>query len=84
MPRRLNSEKAKGIIKPLIKQLAPQDIDDNDNEDLDFDLDVQIGYARPQIKDDKKNIENDDDIPDHIKLALFLARQSAVRNKKGA
>lgn len=58
----------------LQQKLLLSDIDDNDDDGFD-DIDFQVPYRRPKIVDNSDTV---DDLSEHVKFRLFLARQLAL------
>ena len=73
----------KRTTKKLLSQLRsnPSDLDDNDDPVGPDELDLQSPYRRPELV---KNKDVDDDVSDHVKTRLLIARLRALekhRNK---
>ena len=77
----------KRTTKSLLTQLQLRsDLEDGDDcvcEELDF----HVAYRRPELVKNVDLVDDDIELPEHIRWKLFLARQLALmkyRNSKGA
>jgi hypothetical protein len=43
------------------------------------DEDIYVGYRKPEIVDKLKVVDVDDDLNDHVRFRLWLARQLAMK-----
>jgi hypothetical protein len=58
----------------------PLSLDDSDDDDSDDFPDIQIAYRRPNlIQCNDKCDHQDEDLSDHVKFRLWLARQIALK-----
>jgi hypothetical protein len=68
----------KRTTKSLLTQLQLRsDLEDSDDcfcEELVF----HVSYRRPELVQDSKVVDDDDELPEHIRWKLFLARQLAL------
>jgi hypothetical protein len=62
---------------PLRKSLIISGVDPSDLDGID-DEDVYVSYRRPELVKNNKVYGPDEELPDHIKWKLFLARQLAM------
>ena len=58
------------------QQPLASDLEDSDDDGYD-DVDIHVTYRRPEIVHDKTKLDNDD-LNEHIKFRLWLARQLAL------
>jgi hypothetical protein len=75
----------KRTTKSLLTQLQLRsDLEDSDDE-LNEEIDFHISYRRPELVHDDKIVYNDDEeLPEHIRWKLFLARQLALAKYREA
>jgi hypothetical protein len=68
----------KRTTKSLLTQLQLRSDLDGGGEDFANDIDIYVGYRRPELV---KNgiVDLDNDLSDHVKFRLFLARQLALK-----
>ena len=57
---------------------------DDDDDDVGSDLDLHRGYSRPRLvsNDHDENDQDYDDISDHVKIRLLIARLRALEKYK--
>jgi hypothetical protein len=68
----------KRTTKNLLTQLQLRNDLDGGDEDCADDIDIHVGFRRPELV---KNgiVDLDNDLSDHVKFRLFLARQLALK-----
>ena len=68
----------KRTTKSLLTQLQLRNDLDGGGEDFANDIDIYVGFRRPELV---KNgiVDLDNDLSDHVKFRLFLARQLALK-----
>jgi hypothetical protein len=56
-------------------------LDDDDDDDFDDFPDIQVAYRRPSLIpcDNKCHDHDEDNLSDHVKFRLWLARQLALK-----
>jgi hypothetical protein len=69
----------KRTTKSLLTQLQLRsDLEDSDDE-LNEEIELHVSYRRPELVHENKLIYDDDEeLPEHIRWKLFLARQLAL------
>jgi hypothetical protein len=74
----------KRTTKRLLSQLQLRsDLDDSD-DDIAGELDLHVAYRRPELVRDIKIVDDDEELPEHIRWRLFLARQLALAKYREA
>jgi hypothetical protein len=68
----------KRTTKSLLTQLQLRnDLEDSDDE-LNEEIELHVSYRRPELVQDAEIVDDDEELPEHIRWKLFLARQLAL------
>jgi hypothetical protein len=74
----------KRTTKSLLTQLQLRsDLEDSDDE-LNEEIELHISYRRPELVQDAEIVDDDEELPEHIRWKLFLARQLALAKYREA
>jgi hypothetical protein len=68
----------KRTTKRLLSQLQLRSDLDDSVDDFAGELDLHVAYRRPELVRDIKIVDDDEELPEHIRWRLFLARQLAL------
>jgi hypothetical protein len=74
----------KRTTKSLLTQLQLRsDLEEGDDCFCE-ELALHVAYRRPELVQDAKIVDDDDELPEHIRWRLFLARQIALAKYREA
>jgi len=74
----------KRTTKSLLTQLQLRsDLEDSDDE-LNEEIELHVSYRRPELVRDAEIVDDDEELPEHIRWKLFLARQLALAKYREA